>query len=180
MQLYFIAIVPPANVCEIITAVKKRFSIHHQSSRALKSPSHITLRPPFKMFKEREEELSNSLTTFANDHKSFNVDLNGYGHFRKDVIYIKPSENDLLNKAYSDLQQHLALKNCFPISPPYPKFHPHITVAYRDLSAKAFDEAWKVFEHEFFKYSFTAGSIYLLKHIKQKWDVIGEFGFKAT
>jgi len=179
MQLYFIAIIPPTDISEIITAVKQRFSINHQSSRSLKSPPHITLRPPFKMFKEREEELSNSLTAFANEHKFFTIDLNGYGHFRKDVIYINPSENDLLKKTYSDLQQHLTHKNNFSILSSFPSFKPHITVAYRDLSAKAFDEAWRVFEHESFSHSFAADYIYLLKHLKQKWEVIGEFAFKA-
>jgi 2'-5' RNA ligase len=177
MQLYFIAIIPPAIISEEITSVKKSFSINHNSSRALKSPPHITLRPPFKMFSQKEDELRNSLTEFVGMQQIFPLELDGYGHFRKDVIYIKPVKSPELDNLFSSLQNHLARKNNFPALSPYPKFEPHITVAFRDLSSKAFDEAWRKFENQSFKALFKVESICLLKQVKQKWEIINEFPF---
>ena len=177
MQLYFIAIIPPEAISEEVTSIKKSFSINHNSNRSLKSPPHITLRPPFKMFSQREEKLYKTLSEFAAEQKSFLLELNGFGHFRKDVIYIKPVKHSRLDNLFESLQTCLSTKNDFPPVSQYPAFNPHITVAYRDLSTKAFDEAWKIFEHKQFNSSFEINSIYLLKHLKQKWEIIHDYRF---
>lgn len=177
MQLYFIAILPPQEIAGTITEIKKSFSIYHQSSRALKSPPHITLRPPFKMFKEREQELQESLTLFASSQKKFVIELDGFGHFRNDVIYIKPLEQQRLTDLHNELNIHIENKNKFPALAPYPAFHPHITVAFRDLSTKEFTKAWEIYQRKEYRASFEVGNIYLLKQIKQVWEVYATFPF---
>lgn len=177
MQLYFIAIVPPPTLSDEINSIKQLFSIYHQSSRALKSPPHITLRPPFKMFREKEVELQTSLTEFTKKQSRFSIRLNGYGHFRSDVIYIKPDPCPRLNNLYTSLQAWLLTNNNLPALPSYPVFTPHITVAYRDLSKQAFTSAWQTFQQKAFIASFEVNNIYLLKHVKQKWEIVHEFSF---
>jgi 2'-5' RNA ligase len=51
-------------------------------------------------------------------------------------------------------------------------FHPHITIATRDLFKKSFCEAWPVFEKESFKEEWQVNGLSVLRHNKKNWDVI--------
>ena len=51
-------------------------------------------------------------------------------------------------------------------------FHPHITIATRDLFKKTFYEAWPIFEKEKFEEEWLAESLSVLRHNKKNWDVI--------
>jgi 2'-5' RNA ligase len=58
------------------------------------------------------------------------------------------------------------------------EMQPHVTVATRDLTKEAFNEAWPVFQDEEFSESFDVHSIYLLKHNGRNWDILEEFPFR--
>lgn len=175
MQLYFIALIPPDFVCEQVNEIKKYFAQNYQSYQALNSPPHITLRPPFKMFQQKEEELKKSLKIFSTEQSAFTIQLNGFGHFRRDVIFIRPLNNSVIENLYADLQALLFSRHGFSAMPPYPVFHPHITVAFRDLTKAYFEKAWAYFEHKKIETKFVAQRLCLLKHIKQKWEIVEEF-----
>ena len=51
-------------------------------------------------------------------------------------------------------------------------FHPHITIATRDLHKKDFHEAWLLFETKKFKAEWEADALSLLRHNSAYWDVI--------
>ena len=51
-------------------------------------------------------------------------------------------------------------------------FHPHITIATRDLFKKSYYEAWDYFSKKEFTASWMAEGISLMKHNKKNWDVI--------
>jgi 2'-5' RNA ligase len=48
-------------------------------------------------------------------------------------------------------------------------FHPHITIAFRDLKKAIFNEAWDYYSNRLFQEEFTAESVTLLKHNGQFW-----------
>lgn len=177
MQLYFIAILPPADISVKINEIKQYLFKTYGFKHALKSPPHITLRPPFKMYSQQEEELCDSLSIFAKTCNPFIVELKDFGHFRKDVIYIKPVVNSSLNDLYMKLQMHLQEKDKFMALPPYPQFNPHITVAFRDLTRSIFDKLWPEFQDKKFEDYFMARDIVLLKHTMKKWDIHTVFPF---
>jgi 2'-5' RNA ligase len=51
-------------------------------------------------------------------------------------------------------------------------FHPHITIATRDLHKRAFTEAWPLFEHKKYEVQFEATGLSVLRHNTKNWDVI--------
>ena len=51
-------------------------------------------------------------------------------------------------------------------------FHPHITIATRDLHKKDFNEALTFFERKKFKAEWEAGGLSLLRHNSKNWDII--------
>jgi 2'-5' RNA ligase len=53
-------------------------------------------------------------------------------------------------------------------------FHPHITIANRDMKPARFEKAWEHFSNKEFTESFDTNSIFLLKLNDGKWNVIGE------
>lgn len=54
-SLYFLAVIPPEPVFSEVMAFKKEMSERFSSSRALKSPPHITLLPPVQGNEDFEE-----------------------------------------------------------------------------------------------------------------------------
>jgi 2'-5' RNA ligase len=79
-------------------------------------------------------------------------------------------------KELQALQQQLiaSFNSVFPgtIHPTDLKFHPHVTVAYRDLSFEMFKQAWEEYRHKSFHASFRADAVYLLQHDSRKWNII--------
>ena len=57
------------------------------------------------------------------------------------------------------------------------QLHPHMTIATRDLSEEAFEQAWPQYESKEFNASFEAKSLFLLKHNGQHWNIYKEFCF---
>jgi 2'-5' RNA ligase len=51
-------------------------------------------------------------------------------------------------------------------------FHPHITIATRDLHKRAFAEAWPLFEHKTYSAQFEATALSVLRHNTRFWDVV--------
>ena len=53
-------------------------------------------------------------------------------------------------------------------------FHPHITIANRDMKPAHFEKAWEHFSNKKFSETFDMNSISLLKLGQAKWNVIGK------
>jgi 2'-5' RNA ligase len=51
-------------------------------------------------------------------------------------------------------------------------FHPHITIATRDLHKKDFHEAWPFFETQKFKAEWEANGLSVLRHDSKCWEII--------
>ena len=56
-------------------------------------------------------------------------------------------------------------------------YHPHMTVAFRDLKPSAFRQAWEEFEGRELSHHFEVRSIVLLKHNGKDWEIFREFRF---
>ncbi len=60
-SLFFIAVLPPKEIQAEVTRFKEYAAGHFHSSRALRSPPHITLISPFQWPEERAEEMMQAL-----------------------------------------------------------------------------------------------------------------------
>ncbi len=177
LEKYFIAVVPPEPLLSEIQNIKLNIFEKHQTKGALRSPGHITLHMPFSF--EKEEKLIACLEEFK-FNQAFDLTLNGYACFEPRVIYLNVEVNDTLFNLQKKLVQYVKRNlNLFNQSDDKRGFHPHVTVAFRDLKKQNFYAIWDEFKNKDFKADFSCNSFCLLKHINQRWEVYKEFKFQS-
>lgn len=139
---------------------------------ALRSPAHITLIPPFWMDNKEEDNLKNAITGFAQQKTMFEIALKNFSAFKPRVIYVDVMPNESLHSLHAQLLDFFANHDSFSIGREDHHFHPHVTIATRDLRKKAFRHAWDIFKEKKYEISWIAEGISLLKHNQKNWDVI--------
>lgn len=179
MNLYFIAIIPPKELREEVKALKEEVRDRFKSGHALKSPAHITLQMPFKTESSDENEMTDVLTKFASGREKFEIALNGFGSFPPRVLFIDVTIHDPVIKLYRALKDCLVADLGFTKQEISSRFHPHMTIANRDLTEKNFQYAWSEFRHRAYQKTFIATGISLLRHNGKSWDINREFEFKT-
>jgi len=172
MNMYFIALVAPAEIDRQVLKWKNYFKEHFQCVVALKSPAHITLIPPFWMKDELEDDLISSIEEFSKTQKKFEVILKNFAAFKPRVIYVDIITTRALESLHHGLNDFIYDKNKFPVKIEDRPFHPHVTLAARDLYKKAFHEAWQTFSSKEYEATWLVTGISLLRHNKKNWDVI--------
>lgn len=172
MNMYFIALVAPDEINTPVLKWKSWFRENFGCAVALKSPAHITLIPPFRMPGELETELKNSISTFCYDCEKFELILLNFSAFKPRVIFVDVVKNEMLDSLYLALNNRISLENKIPVKKENRPFHPHVTLATRDLYKKAFYSGWEIFSEKKYKAKWTVDSISLLRHNKKNWDVI--------
>jgi 2'-5' RNA ligase len=176
-SLYFIAITPDDKVSKEVIGIKNHMAVKYSSKAALTSPPHITLYPPFKWEEQNENSIIESLNDFVQKKNSFSIALNGFGCFKPRVIFINPEVSEKLNELQKDLLQHLKTTINLHDQQNERPYHPHMTIATRDLQKKYFYEAWEEFNNKNFSAEFNVRSIILLKHNGKSWNIYEAFYF---
>jgi 2'-5' RNA ligase len=177
-NLYFIAIIPPAEIRKAITQIKKDFVEQFKSSKAQRVIPHITLKAPFKFPAEKHTEV---LRWFASTNiavNSFQQELKDFGSFankRNPVIFIEPVMNESLKTLQKNILNHFIKEfGKEQVAQNEYKFNPHMTVAYRDLLYHQYKIAWEEYQLKKFKAIFEVSSFHLLQHDGKKWENIKE------
>ncbi len=176
--LYFIAILPPEDVRNIISGLKEYMKENYKAAHALKSPPHITLIPPFRWPETDQDIIIREIERFSEKEKAFTVTLKDYGAFPPRVLYINISRNRILEDLYSRFV--LATEKWLTLTDKViraGRFSPHITLATRDLSKDNFHKAWEEFRDKSFSADFVVDKIVLLKHNGKNWDIFHEAPF---
>ena len=120
------------------------------------------------------------MQAFTFEEKDFEVSLNKFSRFGERVIFIDVEKNEVLNMLQKQLVRHVKqLLNLFNQDEDLRGFHPHITVAFRDLKKEQFAKAWQNYKEKEFKASFTCDAIMLLKHDGKRWNVYKTFPLHA-
>lgn len=172
MQMYFIAIVLPQLLNEKVLKYKQMMLDKYNCKVGLKSPAHITLVPPFWMEDEKEQQLISDIDSLNNHLHPFLILTNNFSAFKPKTIFIAVAPNEQLNEI-KKLTDEIFKDNLFyKIKIDARPFHPHITIATRDLFKKSFYEIWPWFEEKKFLEEWTAEGISILRHNKKNWDVI--------
>ena len=177
---YFIGIIPPSPISEQILEHKNYFKEHFQSRASLNSPPHITLHMPFDWKSEKEVELTDSLQRLSSILPKITVTLKNFGSFPPRTIFVQvvPSEtlDHLQYRLKKFCKKELGLFNAEYKDLP---FHPHLTVAFRDLKKPMFAKAWEEYKDKLFDAEFLADRIWLLKHDGERWNPFREFVLPA-
>ena len=175
-NLYFIAIIPPKEICDEIITFQLDFAHHFNAKAALKVIPHITLKAPFKLPVSAHSGLQQWFQKLFIHSGSFQIELSNFAAFPnkyKPVIYVNP----IINVSLYSLQKEII--RSFRIN--YPeleilglelKFKPHITIAYRDLMPDKFAEAWDLYKAKKFSSVFDVDSFHLLQHNGRMWNII--------
>jgi len=174
---YFIALVPESPLRDTVDDFKREIKARYGAAHALKSPAHITLQMPFHWLESQEHLLEKCLRDFAVRQASQRVHLNGFDCFAPRVIFVKVEDHPPLQQLQSALKKELVAQLGFPDARTDSRFHPHMTIATRDLNLSDFQAAWEAFQSRGFRDSFTASSLFLLKHNGKTWDLFMEFPF---
>jgi 2'-5' RNA ligase len=173
---YFVAIVPPSPVYEEALSQKEYFRDHYQSKASLNSPPHITLHMPFRWKEEKESTLVKKLEDFACGFYPFKIQLNNYDAFAPRVIFIDVLKSVELDELYLELKRFCKRElNLFNADYKDQPFHPHVTLAFRDLKKQNFERAWEEFSQREYSSTFTVSHVVLLKHNGKIWKVFKQF-----
>lgn len=176
MPLCFIAILSPELLKEQIRKLKEEIKMKYGAGRALRLPAHITLQPPFKIEEALVPQLHVDLAKFTDSQKPFEVHLEGFGAFPPKVLFIDVTSPDPLRKVHRQLTCLLQKEHYITEEVPR-EFHPHITLATRDLKKSDFRSARESLEKRSFKTYFIATGIHLFQHNGKSWDINREFKF---
>jgi 2'-5' RNA ligase len=175
-QRIFMALVPPLDIEQQITEIKLYFAEHYNSSRALQSPPHITLQPPFEWPAADVPKLEESLKAFAAKRLSIPVTLWGFAAFAPRVIYVDVVKSPPLLELQKDLMSYLeenwGIADRLSQTRP---FVPHMTVAFSDLTQENFRKAWLEFQERSIHFEFTASALNLLLHDGSRWNISNQF-----
>jgi 2'-5' RNA ligase len=181
LKQYFIALIPPPPVSDDALRLKNYFRDEYNSKASLNSPPHITLHMPFKWKEEKEHELVEAFGKFSLGRSSFKIELHNFNAFAPRVIFIDVISNNVLSLLSKELHRFCKRElNLFNASYKDQPFHPHLTLAFRDLKKPMFEKAWAEFQERKFSARFDVQSIVLLKHNGKIWEVFKEFLFDPS
>ena len=173
-DLFFIAVVPPLEIQQEVTAFKNEAAAQFNSRHALRSPPHITLIPPFRWPSSDLESLTRCLLDFRFIPTSFSLTLKDFDCFAPRVIFVDVEAEPLLVQLQEQLakavEHSLGVKHKGPFG-----FHPHMTIAFRDLEQHIFPQAWAYFNQKAYQRTFVVQQLSLLVHQASGWKENGTF-----
>jgi 2'-5' RNA ligase len=180
-KLYFIALIPPSPIYDEALEQKMYFKDHYNCKASLNSPPHITLHMPFRWKEHKENDLSEKLEVFMKNFEPIKVCLDNYSSFPPRVIFINVVNTEPLDKLQKSLLRFCKTEfNLFNANYKEQPFHPHVTLAFRDLKKPNYKKAWEEFESREYKAEFIADRIALLKHTGRVWSVFKEFNLESS
>src|SRR6266498_3200735 len=131
-ELYFVAIIPDEKIEKEISEFKKDLFLRFHTKAALKSPSHITLIPPFQFFPENEKLLIYALQESASGENKFTIQLENFDCFPPKVIFVMVVLNNNLDKLEGKVKSSFSKIDGIKLNENERPFHPHLTIGNRD------------------------------------------------
>lgn len=174
---FFIGILPSRVLQREITEFKQYICDTWGPSHAFKSPPHLTIHPPFGWPERRLPPLYRSLQEFTATQAPFQVHLKDFGAFPPKVLFIQPLENEALNALFQGLMTHLEKSLEFVDDRNHHPFHPHVTIAHRDVEERDFPAIWRYFQDKTYERTFDVQALTLLESVNNRWMVKETFTF---
>jgi 2'-5' RNA ligase len=174
-KIYFIALLPTAEVGKEIIKIKQEFAEKYGPTYALKVLPHITLQVPFTADPALEKAFCDELAEFAKSQAPFEVSLNGFGTFpnkQNRVLFINVEKSETMSAMHRQLINFLRKEFGFSTMLARTGFTPHVTVAFKDLEDEQFNKAWPEYENKEYKATFKVNNLYFLRHNGKSWEVL--------
>ena len=173
-HMYFVAIVCPAELNKKILAFKLWMKDQFGCIVALRSPAHITLIPPFWISEDKEPVLLDIVSNFKTNKDAIPIETAGFDHFAKRVLFVAIKDEPHLNEIKRDVKVYFLDALGDIIKKEERAFHPHITIANRDMKPSDFVKAWEHFSGKNFGEKFQADTVSLLRLYPDQWKVVAE------
>lgn len=131
---------------------------------------------------ENLKQLKKDFEILVNEIKPFEIEVDGFGHFDKKVIYLKVKKNSGLieiNKKVNDFLRSY----CFKLFEYYtPKnWIPHITLAMGDLTKENFEIAWNELRNKKFRFKQRLHNLCIVKwYPSGKIKIVKKFNLKGV
>jgi 2'-5' RNA ligase len=180
MTLYFAALVLPEHLNAEIKQFKTFMQERWGCSVALKSPAHITLIPPFWMAADIESAFLHDLYILCKSMAPFSVATANFAAFKPRTIFIQPVLHEPLHALKHAVDAFCKTHPQYGAKADTRPFHPHITIATRDLHKRAFAEAWPYFETKKYEVQFEVTGLGVLRHNTRHWDVVHTAPFSTA
>ena len=167
-SLFFFAIPLPDDIRSEIQQITEDISVKYNTRKALNSEPHITIVPPFWYPTSRSDTLKNVISHVSKFTWDFSIDLDGFEAFPRNVLFINVKLSEELQLCHDQAY------NCLPTDlyrkvKRYPSYHPHITIAFKDINDTAFAEAKSEYLPLPFNRSFNFESLALYRHDGKVW-----------
>jgi 2'-5' RNA ligase len=170
MQKYFLAIVPEGPIQENCTDLKNEIKQKFNVKYALKSPAHVTLKMPFSYNEAKEEVLILSLANFLKQFQGFPMQLGGVNTFGRRVIFIGVSAEERLIHLQAELKNFCKRELNLVDELSDRNFHPHLTIAYKDLKESNFEDVLRVIRSQDINGEMRVNKVSVLKRQDGKWS----------
>lgn len=179
IQKYFLALVPTPEILEKAHAIKLLIRDHFGIRYTLRSPPHITLKMPFSYNEAKETLLKKKLGDFLIAQKPVTIKIGGVGTFGKRVIYLGIEKSPELTALQSSLKNFCKKELNLVDELSDRNYHPHLTVAFKDLKVRQFDDVLDLIKAQSFHAEFNAVDLTLLKRVDQKWILHEKLSFEG-
>ncbi len=180
MQKYFLAILPPEDFRKEVEGLKQEIKEKFGIKYALKSPAHITVKMPFSYNEAKEVKLFGQLEQFCSGQHPFDLFIRGKDSFGRRVVFLDVEKQERLELFQQQLKEYCKrdLKMVSELSDR--NFHPHMTVAFKDMKPRYFEEVMKLVGEKKLSCRFEVSRLSLLKRVLGKWEIWKEFEFEKT
>jgi 2'-5' RNA ligase len=169
--LYFTALIVPQPYRQLIDNFRMELAAKFNCRHALKTVPHITLQPPFKTAVSSDAIL-NYLNPLTETCHAVTISTQGFSSFDERVAFIDVAPSAELLHLQKRTNQLLHEKNVVPLCNRL--FHPHITLAHRDLNPSILPELKQLAGQKNLVMKFEVNTVALLIHQNGKWHLAGE------
>ncbi len=175
MKKYFLAIVPGGEIQKAATALKLEIKERFNVKYALKSPAHVTLKMPFSYNETKESILLGKLSAFVASRESFEIQVKETDTFGRRVIFWSIESGSKLFELQEDLKLFCKKELNLVDELSDRNYHPHMTIAFKDLKEKNFEEVLELVKENEINTDYTVNHLAILKRNEGRWEVHRQF-----
>lgn len=124
------------------------------------------------MKEDRQALLLADVDSITGSMSPFIIKTKNFSAFKPRTIFIDVEKTKELDNLKQNADNFFRNNSSYKMKVDGKPFHPHITIATRDLFKKSFYGCWPVFEREEFLKEWEANGLGVLRHNKKNWDVI--------
>ncbi|MCX8080526.1 MAG: 2'-5' RNA ligase family protein [Bacteroidia bacterium] len=177
---FFVALVPSEPLLSELENMKLHIMNNYGCKAALRSPAHITIHRPFLCRSVKADFIRQSFQRF--EFNNFDICLKDFGFFPENrVVFVRPVENRQLHMLYENFRDFASREwNLLTEKKHQRPFHPHITLAFRDVKPDTYDALHREFSNRTYEACFRADCLSLLEWDSLKWKVVERCSFKVA